>query len=59
VVIGAAGILTFVPALDVLAALFGLGFIVWFAWVEIVMLRGRPGARCVKRPDPSNKGGRK
>ena len=59
VVIGAAGILTVVPALDVLAAVFGLGFIVWFVWVGIVMLRSRPAAAYVKRPDQSNKGGRK
>ena len=59
VVIGAAGILTVVPALDVLGAVFGLGFIVWFAWVGIVMLRGRPGAAYLKRPDQSNKRGRK
>jgi hypothetical protein len=26
----------------VLGAAFGLGFIVWFAWVGIVMLRGGP-----------------
>ncbi len=44
VVIGVAGILTVVPALDVLGAVFGLGFIVWFVWVGIVMLRSRPGA---------------
>jgi hypothetical protein len=41
-VIGVAGILTVVPALEVLGAAFGLGFIVWFAWVGIVMLRGGP-----------------
>jgi Domain of unknown function (DUF4386) len=58
VVIGAAGILTVVPALDVLAAVFGLGFIVWFVWVGIVMLRSRPGAAYVKRPDQSNNRGR-
>lgn len=42
VVIGAAGLLTIVPALDVLGAVFGLGFIVWFVWVGVVMLRGGP-----------------
>ena len=41
-VIGVAGILTVVPALEVLGAVFGLGFIVWFTWVGIFMLRGGP-----------------
>lgn len=58
VVIGAAGILTVVPALDVLGTIFGLGFIVWFVWVGIVMLRSRPGAAYVDRPGQSNKSGR-
>ena len=40
VVIGVAGILTVVPALEALTAVFGLGFIVWFAWLGIVMLHG-------------------
>ena len=44
VVIGVAGILTVVPALDVLGIVFGLGFIVWFVSVGIVMLRGGPSA---------------
>ena len=40
-----AGILTVVPALaDVLTSVFGLGFIVWFAWVGIVTLRSDPAA---------------
>ena len=43
-VIGVAGILTVVPALGELGGtIFGLGFIVWFVWVGIVMLRGSPG----------------
>ena len=57
-VIGVAGILTVAPALEVLGAVFGLGFIVWFAWVGIVMLRSRPGAAYVKRQDQSNIRGR-
>jgi hypothetical protein len=41
VVIGVAGILTtLVPALEVVGIVFGLGFIVWFVWLGIVMLRG-------------------
>lgn len=38
-VIGVAGILTVVPALEAVGAVFGLGLIVWFAWVGIVLLR--------------------
>jgi hypothetical protein len=44
VVIGLAGILTVVPTFDILMDVFGLGQIVWFAWLGIVMLRGNPGA---------------
>jgi hypothetical protein len=44
VVIGVAGLFSVVPALEMLGAIFGLGSIVWFAWVAIVMLRGRPSA---------------
>ncbi len=44
VVIGVAGLLTIVPAVDVLNYVFGLGSIVWFVWVGIVMLRGSPSA---------------
>ena len=40
VLIGVAGILTLVPALRVLAYAFGLGQILWFIWLGIVMLRG-------------------
>lgn len=42
-VAGAAGIATTIPALEVLGAVFGLGLIVWFVWLGIVMLRERPG----------------
>jgi hypothetical protein len=38
-VVGVAGLLTLVPALEMLALVFGLGQIVWFVWVGIVMLR--------------------
>ena len=45
VVIGVAGLLTVVSALEVLAGIaFGLGLLVWFVWVGIVMLRGSPSA---------------
>jgi hypothetical protein len=36
---GAAGIVTIVPALELVGAIFGLGLIVWFVWVGIVLLR--------------------
>lgn len=44
VVIGVSGLLTVVPSLEVLAPVFGLGLIVWFVWLGIVMLRGSPSA---------------
>jgi hypothetical protein len=40
VVGGVAGLLTVVPALEMLGAVFGLALIVWFVWLGIVMLRG-------------------
>ncbi|MBM3947069.1 MAG: DUF4386 family protein [SAR202 cluster bacterium] len=48
VVAGVAGILTVVPLLEVMGAaealgiVFGLGLIVWFVWLGIVMLRRSP-----------------
>lgn len=44
VVISIAGILTVVPPLADLGALFGLGSIVWFTWLGVVMLRGDSSA---------------
>ena len=44
VVIGVAGLLTVVPALAALGPVFGLGLIVWFVWLGIVMLRSSPMA---------------
>lgn len=44
VVIGAVGILTLVPPLGDLAAVFGLTSIVWFAWLGVVILRRGVGA---------------
>lgn len=40
VVIGVSGLITVVPALEAVGAFFGLGLIVWFVWVGVVMLRG-------------------
>ena len=44
VLVGLAGILTVVPAFELLMDVFGLGQIVWFAWLGIVMLRNDPSA---------------
>jgi len=43
-VVGVAGLLTVIPALEMLAFVFGLGQIVWFVWLGIVMLRSSPSA---------------
>jgi len=37
--VGAVGIITIIPALNTLVAVFGLGQIIWFFWLGIVMLR--------------------
>jgi len=39
VVMGLAGLITVLPALGELGAIFGLGSIVWFVWLGVVMLR--------------------
>ena len=39
-IVGVAGILTVVPSLGELGAVFGVGQILWFAWIGIIMLRG-------------------
>jgi len=45
VVIGVAGILSFIPALaELLIYIFALGQIVWFVWLGIVLLRTSPSA---------------
>lgn len=36
---GAAGIVTIVPALELVGAIFGLGLIVWFVWAGVLLLR--------------------
>lgn len=40
VLVGVLGIITIIPALNMLVAVFGLGQIVWFAWMGIVLLSG-------------------
>jgi hypothetical protein len=42
-VIGVIGIITIIPALNALVAVFGLGQIIWFIWMGIVLLRSNPG----------------
>ena len=42
VLVGAVGIITIIPALNALVAVFGLGQIVWFIWLGIAMLRSNP-----------------
>jgi hypothetical protein len=37
--VGAVGIITIIPALNAFVAVFGLGQIVWFVWLGIVLLR--------------------
>jgi hypothetical protein len=44
VVIGAAGVLSFVPVLRDLAYVFGMLQILWFVWLGVVMLRAQPRA---------------
>jgi hypothetical protein len=39
VLVGAVGIITIIPTLNALVAVFGLGQIVWFVWLGIVLLR--------------------
>ncbi len=42
-IVGTVGIITIVPALNALVAVFGLGQIVWFIWMGIVLLGRNPG----------------
>ncbi len=56
-VVSAAGIVTLVPALTDVGAIFGLGSIVWFIWVGIVLLRSAPEAAIEKAGTPVVKAG--
>lgn len=42
ILVGAAGIVTLVPPLAEVGMIFGLGIIVWYIWVGIVLLRREP-----------------
>ena len=48
VVVGVAGVLTVVPALEVLGSGFRLGEMVWFGWLGIVWFRGSHSAAARK-----------
>ena len=48
VVVGVAGVLTVVPALEVLGIGFRLGEIAWVVWLGIVWFRGSPSAAARK-----------
>lgn len=50
IAVGVAGILTIVPPLRELGAVFGLGQIVWFIWIGILLLR-RDGAQAMLAAD--------
>lgn len=41
---GVAGVVTVLPALEVVGAVFGVGLIVWFTWVGLLMVRAPGGA---------------
>ncbi len=43
VLVGAVGIITIIPALNAMVAVFGLGQIIWFVWLGIVLLHSGPG----------------
>jgi hypothetical protein len=41
--VGAVGIITIIPGVTDLVGVFGLGQIIWFVWLGIVLLRNNPG----------------
>ena len=42
---GAVGIMSILPGLTDLVGVFGLGQLIWFVWLGIVLLRGYPGTK--------------
>lgn len=42
VLVGTVGIITIIPALNAFTGVFGLGQIIWFIWLGIVLLRNDP-----------------
>ena len=43
VLVGAVGIFSIIPGLTDLTGVFGLGQLIWFVWLGIVLLRSNPG----------------
>jgi len=43
--VGAVGIISILPWLTDLVGIFGLGQLIWFVWLGIVLLRGNPGTK--------------
>ena len=41
--VGSVGIITIIPTLNSLTGVFGLGQIIWFIWLGIMLLRNNPG----------------
>jgi hypothetical protein len=41
--VGTVGVLTIIPVLNDMTGVFGLGQIIWFIWLGIVLLRSHPG----------------
>ena len=42
---GVAGLVTVIPVLEAVGAVFGVGLIVWFVWIGVILLQngaGRP-----------------
>jgi hypothetical protein len=50
--VGVAGIISVVPALETVAAVFAIGQIVWFVWLGVVLLRG-DSIPALREPDSS------
>jgi hypothetical protein len=53
ITVGAAGVLTIVPAFEIFGAFFGLGSIVWFVWIGLMMLTASPATGNQTTPRPS------
>lgn len=51
--LAAAGMLTLVPLLEMLGAVFGLGLIVWFVWLGVALLRAKPAEMAALRAQPA------
>jgi hypothetical protein len=49
--VGAVGIISIIPGLtEMLVSVFGVGQIIWFVWLGIVLLRSNPGRTMTKEP---------